>query len=184
MQFVTLDFETANGQKNSACELGLTFVSNGEIVETRSWLIKPVGNRFDYFNTIIHGIKPEDVADKPTFGELWPEIRPLLEGQLVIAHNAGFDMGVLRSTLDAYELPLPSFQYVCSVVFSRRIWKGLKSYGLKTLCEHHQIKFRHHRAGSDSHATAQLCIKAFADAGISSRQDFPLKLGLALQKMG
>jgi DNA polymerase-3 subunit epsilon len=43
----------------------------GQIVETKSWLIKPLYDEFDYFNILIHGIRPEHVADKPEFNELW-----------------------------------------------------------------------------------------------------------------
>ncbi|MEZ4904535.1 MAG: exonuclease domain-containing protein [Spirosomataceae bacterium] len=74
MDFITLDFETATSQRDSPCEIGLTFVSGGQIVETKSWLIKPMYDEFDYFNILIHGIRPEHVADKPEFNELWTEI--------------------------------------------------------------------------------------------------------------
>jgi DNA polymerase III subunit epsilon len=42
MDFITLDFETATSQRDSPCEIGLTFVSGGQIVETKSWLIKRI----------------------------------------------------------------------------------------------------------------------------------------------
>ena len=59
---------------DSPCEIGLTFVSGGQIVETKSWLMKPMYDEFDYFSILIHGIRPEHVADKPEFfNELWTE---------------------------------------------------------------------------------------------------------------
>lgn len=66
MDFVTIDFETATSQRDSPCEIGLTFVQGGQIIETKSWLIKPSYTEFDYFNILIHGIRPEHVADKPS----------------------------------------------------------------------------------------------------------------------
>jgi DNA polymerase-3 subunit epsilon len=57
MNFITIDFETATGDGFSPCEVGLTFVENWEIKETKSWLIKP--KCYPYFNPInisIHGI--------------------------------------------------------------------------------------------------------------------------------
>ena len=75
MNFVALDFETATHERNSACELGICVVENSEIVETKTWLIKPPS--FPYFNPHninIHGIYPKDLAQAPTFDEIWYEI--------------------------------------------------------------------------------------------------------------
>jgi DNA polymerase III subunit epsilon len=176
MDFITIDFETATAQRDSPCELGLTFVKDRQIVETKSWLIKPMYDDFDYFNVLIHGIRPEDVADKPEFDVLWDEIKPLIENQFLIAHNAGFDMSVLRRTLEAYQLPFPSLQYSCSYIFSKKVWQGLPAYDLKTLCNANGIVFKHHRAGADSRATAELALKAFDKAEVYSVDDFPEKL--------
>lgn len=176
MDFVTIDFETASADRNSPCEIGLTFVKNRQIVETKSWLIKPQNNRFDYFNILIHGIRPEDVADKPEFPELWNEILPLIENQFLIAHNASFDMSVLRRTLETYHIPFPSLNYSCSYIFSKKVWQGLPGYDLKTLCRINNINLNHHRAGADSRATAELTLKAFDVAEVLSVDDFPEKL--------
>lgn len=44
MDFITIDFETATSQRDSPCEIGLTFFESGQIIETKSWLIKPMCN--------------------------------------------------------------------------------------------------------------------------------------------
>lgn len=176
MDFITLDFETATSQRDSPCEIGLTFVNGGQIVDTKSWLIKPMYDEFDYFNILIHGIRPEDVADKLEFNELWTEIKPLIENKFIIAHNAGFDISVLRRTLEAYKLPFPTLNYSCSYIFSKKVWQGLPAYDLKTLCKINNIDLKHHRAGADSKATAELTLKAFEITGVSSLDDFPEKL--------
>ncbi|WP_435354245.1 exonuclease domain-containing protein [Emticicia sp. SJ17W-69] len=183
MDFITIDFETATAQRDSPCELGLTFVKDRQIVETKSWLIKPMYADFDYFNVLIHGIRPEDVADKPEFDVLWDEIKPLIENQFLIAHNAGFDMSVLRRTLEAYQLPFPTLQYSCSYIFSKKVWQGLPAYDLKTLCNANGIVFKHHRAGADSRATAELALKAFDRAEVYSVEDFPEKLRTSVGKL-
>jgi DNA polymerase-3 subunit epsilon len=177
MKFVTIDFETATADRDSACEVGLAFVEDGQVRETKSWLVKPPSYPyFDPFNISIHGIYPADVANQPTWAELWPEVRPLLEGQLVIAHNAGFDFSVLRRTLEAYQLPFPTLQYACSYIFSKKIWTGLPAYDLKSLCRFHGISLQHHRAASDAQACAELTLKTFSHAGITSSDDFAEKL--------
>jgi DNA polymerase-3 subunit epsilon len=183
MNFITIDFETATAQRDSPCEIGLTFVRNSQIVETKSWLIKPIYDYFDSFNMYIHGITPEHVSKEPEFNQLWKEIGPLLENQFLIAHNAGFDMSVLRRTLQAYQLPFPTLTYSCSYIFSKKVWEGLPSYDLKTLCKINNIHLNHHRAAADSRATAELTLKAFAIAGVHSIDDFPEKLKTTVGKL-
>ncbi len=141
--------------------MGICVVENGIIVETKTWLIKPPS--FPYFNRhniAVHGILPEDVADSPTFDEVWYEAEELLYGNLMIAHNAGFDAGVLRGCLDYYGFFKPKINYLCSIQLAKKSWKGLPSYGLKKLAEHHQITFNHHRAGDDAAVCAQLSLLA------------------------
>ena len=104
MNFIAIDFETANEKRASACSLGITVVKNNKIIEEKYWLIKPKPFRFESRNIIIHGIREEDVINEKEFDELWPEIKPYLENNLVIAHNASFDFSVLRNTLDLYNL--------------------------------------------------------------------------------
>lgn len=176
MDFITIDFETATSQRDSPCELGLTFVRNWQIIETRSWLIKPRYNNFDYYNILIHGIRPEHVANEPEFNKLWAEIKPLIENQFLIAHNASFDFSVLRKTLETYQIPFPTLNYSCSYIFSKKVWYGLAAYDLKSLCNLNNIQFNHHRAGADSKATAELVLKAFSVAGVSSLENFSEKL--------
>lgn len=176
MDFITIDFETATSHRHSPCEVGLTFVKNNQIVETKSWLIKPINNKYNEYNIFIHGITPDDTANKPEFNEIWLELKPLIENQFIIAHNAAFDMSVLRKTLELYEIPFPTIDYSCSYIFSKKIWKGLPSYDLETLCRLNNIHLIHHKAGADSKAAAELSLKAFELTGVTSKNDFTEKL--------
>ncbi|MGV3539959.1 MAG: 3'-5' exonuclease [Rufibacter sp.] len=179
MDFVTLDFETATPERDSPCEIGLTFVKNGQITKTQAWLIKPKSYPyFNGFNIAIHGIKPQDVKNSPTFEQVWQEIQPLLQHQLVIAHNASFDMSVLRATLTTYQLPFPEFRYACSVQFSKQVWTGLPYYDLKSLCNRHGIQFKHHRAAADSYACAELTLRALAHKNCSVLEELEDKLNI------
>ncbi|MCX6815482.1 MAG: exonuclease domain-containing protein [Candidatus Aenigmarchaeota archaeon] len=185
MDFVTIDFETATQDRDSPCEIGLTFVKDDKIVGTKSWLIKPkCYPHFNEFNISIHGIKPKDVADKLTFNQIWKaELRALLKNQFVIAHYASFDFSVLRRTLEVYKIPFPNLQYSCSYIFSKKVWPKLLSYDLKSLCNLNKISFKHHRAGEDSLACAKLSIKAFKLADVKHIDDFPRKLGTTVGKL-
>lgn len=171
MNFVALDFETANEKRSSPCAVGIVVVSGGQLVESRSWLIDPPGRRFNYFNVAVHGITAEDVDGEPRFDELWPTLSQYLLGNTVIAHNAGFDMGVLRGTLDHFGIACPELDYACSLVIARRTWPGLASYSLGSLADFLDIRFRHHDAAEDAAACAHVVLHACRETGSSSLEE-------------
>ena len=185
MDFIVIDFETATSERNSPCEVGLTFVSNNRITETKSWLIKPF--QFPYFNSFnigIHGITPHDVAHLPEFDSLWAdEISLLVENQFLMAHNASFDFSVLRKTLETYNLPFPKLQYSCSYIISKKVTKGLLSYDLGSLCKHWNLSAPTHRAASDSIACAELSLKLFESCSITCVEDLPEKLTTSIGQL-
>jgi DNA polymerase-3 subunit epsilon len=125
---------------------------------------------------MIHGIRPRDVEKKQELNQLWTEIRPLIDHKFIIAHNAGFDLSVLRKTLDYYSIEYPKIEFTCSYILSKNLWKGLPSYDLKTLCRQNNIDLVHHRAGHDSKACADLTIKIFDEAGVTTKDEIPEKL--------
>ena len=90
MNFVAIDFETANYARDSACAIGLVKVVGGEIVDKAVHLIKPPTREFVF--TYIHGLTWNDVATSADFGKLWPTLEPLLEGaEFLAAQNVSFD---------------------------------------------------------------------------------------------
>jgi DNA polymerase III subunit epsilon len=180
MNYVAIDFETANRSRASACSLAAVTVENGQIVNSAYSLIRPPVLRFDYWNTKIHGITVEDVADKPTFAELWPRIKPHLEHKVVIAHNAAFDIGVLRCMLDEYGLSHPHFRYVCTVAIARRVWTDSENYKLSTLAKRLAIEFEHHNALHDARACAMIALSAQEVIKAGSFQHLTEKLQVAI----
>lgn len=172
IDFCAIDFETATPERHSACEMGICLVENGEIVETKTWLIKPpCFPYFNKYNVAVHGILPEDVADAPTFDEIWYEAESMMYGNIMIAHNAAFDAGVLRSCLDYYGLFKPKINYLCSISVAKKAWKNLPRYGLKTLAEEHFINFNHHRAGDDAEVCAKISLLAFENLMITRTEE-------------
>jgi len=182
MNFTAIDFETAHAE--FPCEIGLTQVTNGVITKSRSWLIKPAC--FPYmnpWNQRVHGISSADVAPACTFDEIWTELQPWFEDQYLVAHNAAFDMRVLRAALAHYDLAIPHAEYFCSVSLSRKTWKQLPSHSLGVVSQFHNIQFNHHRAGDDASACAQIALKAFETVDALTVQDGLKKLGVALKKL-
>ncbi len=167
MNFVAIDFETANPKHNSACAIGITAVRNGIIEDTIHRLIRPPELEFSPWNTRVHGIEERDVINCPTLAELWPEISAIIENNLLIAHNASFDMSVLRHSLHAVGISVPRFSYLCSLKISRQLWPELASHSLGFLSVSLSIPLDHHNAGSDSLAAAQLVLIGGKEKGIT-----------------
>lgn len=159
MDFIAIDFETANEKRNSPCALGITVVKNSKVIEEKYWLIRPKELRFEPINIWVHGIRSEDVINEKEFDELWNDILPYFKNNVVIAHNASFDISVLRNTLDLYNIPYPEFNYCCTMVMSKNFFDFLDNAKLNTISDHLGYKFNHHNASSDASACANIMIK-------------------------
>ncbi len=177
MNFVAIDFETANTSRDSPCAVGLTRVEGGVITAHRTELFRPpvglddhldIEDFFDPFCVGIHGITADHVRGKPAFEDIWPELYASeISGRIVVAHNASFDMGVLRQAIDRSSLSSnsPTFQawpdlnYICTLVLARRIF-SLPSYRLPFVAEATGVQLDdHHDAGADARAAAEILLK-------------------------
>lgn len=161
MNFTAIDFETATGKRSSACAVGIVTVENGAIAEEFYSLIQPPDNSYFGMNIAVHGIRPQDTVNAPTFKELYPEIKARLQGVTLVAHNEVFDRSVLKRTMEHYaldyaELDLPD-RWECTM----RIYKakGFVPYKLNCCCEQLGIELRHHEALSDAIGCAHLYLK-------------------------
>ena len=157
-RFIAFDVETPNHLSDRMSAIGITVIEDGTIKDEFYSLINPE-TYFDYFNTRLTGISRETVAGAPTFPELWPRIEPLLSSGILVAHNASFDMGVLRKCLKGYGIGWrPEVKGLCTVLMGRRILPGV-SHKLDSLCDHYGICLDHHRADSDSRACAEILLR-------------------------
>jgi len=82
MTFTAIDFETAVGNRNSACAVGIVTVENGIITDEYYTLIKPPNNEYNRHTIKIHGITPEDTVYAPVFADIYPEIKKHLQGKI------------------------------------------------------------------------------------------------------
>lgn len=178
MDFVAIDFETANSKRTSACSLGIISVKNSQIVERRSWLVRPQPFEFNYFNTLVNGFSENQLRDKPRFCDCWEEIQPYLENRTIVAHNASFDISVLLNTLDYYNIRYPSSKYLCSYKASRMVFNNLLNYSLDTIANSLGISFSHHDALEDAEATAEILIHMISSTGCTCVDDFAKHIDL------
>lgn len=108
-------------------------MKDGEIVEKVHYLIKPKEMRFMPINIGIHGIRPHMVQDELEFDKIWGKIKDYFNNNLVIAHNASFDMSVLKSTLKLYNIKMPSFEYICTMKLSKNFYSNIDNARLNTV---------------------------------------------------
>ncbi|GAA3692731.1 hypothetical protein GCM10022377_01490 [Zhihengliuella alba] len=179
--FTAIDFETANGFRGSACSVGAVKVRDGRIVEENLWLMRPPPgyDHFDPRNVQIHGITPERVAAAPRFGDVFGALSDFIGADLVVAHNAAFDLGVIRSALEVSELPGPAFEHACTVILSRRSYR-LASYSLPFVAEAAGVPLQnHHDALEDARACAGIMIDIGRLHGAAAPQDLGASMASA-----
>lgn len=178
MSFACIDFETANRKRSSACRLGIAIVSEGAIQRSESWLIRPTPFEFEPINISKHGITVEQVNGCPNFSDLWEEIQAFIGNARLVAHNAAsFDMNVLRQTLTAYSLPVPDYEYLCTLQIAKTLWQ-YPSNSLPFLASVFGIQLKHHDALSDSLACAHVLLRAMVEIGTADDAAFIERLSM------
>lgn len=178
MKFAAIDFETANNSPDSACQIGVAFVEDGKIVDRYESLIRPKRMFFSQRCVAVHGIRPKDVLSAPQWDEVWDELGPRLKEHVLVAHNAGFDLRVLCSTLAAFDLSCPTLRYSCTRLIARRTWPGRRSYGLMPTATALGIEFQHHDALEDAMACANIALASAAQIDAYCWDSLEAKLGL------
>ncbi|KRK72529.1 3'-5' exonuclease [Lacticaseibacillus nasuensis] len=168
MDFIAMDYETANRKRASACSVALVVVRQNRIVDSFYSLINPEDS-FDGANIGIHGITPAMVQDAPNFATLWPHIQALFTPtSIVTAHNSPFDVSVLRRSLERYDLPVPHYQVIDTVKTSKALLPGLPNYRLDTVSAAMHIPLaHHHNALQDSYACARILLQQGLEFGMA-----------------
>lgn len=160
--WVAIDFETANSHRGSPCAVGMVSVEAGRISESFTTLIQPPARYswFAPFNVGLHGISESSVENAPTWEETFQKILAFVDGRPLVAHNAAFDLGVLREACTASNIPWPDISYACSLVVARQTWI-LPSYSLPYVVHAAGSMIpRHHEAGADARAAAEIMLDA------------------------
>jgi DNA polymerase III subunit epsilon len=133
-EFVALDTET-NGYGGDLCEMtevGAVLVGGGELHETYDSLVRverPLSRGIQRFTGITQGM----VDGAPPPEEVLAELGEMLEGRVMIAHNARFDVGVLRQAFERAGLDWPKPPVLCTVQLARRFAPLVRRRGLASL---------------------------------------------------
>ncbi len=107
--------------------------------------------------TAVHGISDREVAGAPTLVAVSPELLPLLGGAVFVAHNAGFDLAMLRHGLAASGIDYEPLAVACTLEAFRLLEPLAPDHRLESVCERRGIRLaKAHEATSDVAATVVL----------------------------
>ncbi len=138
--------------------------------------------RFAPGNIRVHGILPADVADKPDFATVMAPYLGDLGRGLILAHNASFDIGVLRAGLTRAGLAVPDLAYLCTVQVARRVFPAPEGCGLGKVARRLGIRFEHHDAGEDAYACAEIALAAMRERAVADVHALAAALGLPVTR--
>lgn len=185
LDYTAIDFETANSYRGSPCSVGLVKVRDGQVVSTRHWLIRPpeAVDFFHSWNVAIHGITPEMVATAPRWREILPHIVDFIGSDLVVAHNAGFDIGVIRYACAVDNIEWPAMRFLCTLVLARRALR-LPTYRLPYVAG--SLGFvvdDHHDALADAQAVVEIVNRLSAQVSASTLDDLAGSVHVGIGQM-
>lgn len=170
-RFIAIDVETSNSDRSSICQVGWVLFENGQIVSEFNSLVNPE-TVFLQKNIDIHRIRPEQVADAPTFAEVYPTLKETLDGEVVVHHD-DFDWQSICHAAYLERLDLPDCEWLNTRKASQEAWTHLPNHKLKTLCDDLRITLVHHNALGDARACGHifqiLCEGELLDSSIIRR---------------
>ena len=127
--FVVVDLETTGGRArgdengngaDAITEIGAVKVRGGQVVGELATLIDP-GRAIPPQIVQLTGITTAMVCDAPRIDSVLPAFLEFCRGAVLVAHNAGFDIGFLRAAAERLDLPWPRPPVLCTVKLARRV---------------------------------------------------------------
>ncbi|RYB89316.1 hypothetical protein EUA06_15105 [Nocardioides glacieisoli] len=186
LDYTAIDFETANAYRGSPCAVGLVRVRNGQPVDERSWLIRPPVrvDYFDSFHSTLHGIDADMVREAPRWSAVLPALVDYIGDDVVVAHNAGFDIGVIRYACAVDNIEWPELRFLCTMVMARRAL-SLPSYRLPYVAESCGFEMgEHHDPLADAHGVVGIVRALASAAGASDLAELASAHRMSIGRMG
>lgn len=185
LNFVAIDFETANSYRGSPCSVGLVRFRDGQPVDRAHLLMQPpaAAAHFDAFNTQLHGISAETVRDQPSWAERLNDIVQFIGDDIVVSHNASFDIGVIRYACAADGIAWPRIDFFCTLVAARRHLR-LPSYRLPFVLGAYGAELSdHHHALADAEAAGRVATLMATQVGATSINGLAEAVGTVIGHM-
>lgn len=158
-KYVIIDVETPNEANDRISAIGVVTVENGVISDKFHTLVDPE-THFDDFNIELTGITPDSVCGMPKFDEVWDKIGRIINGAVIVAHNAVFDLGVIKKCFGAYGVSHERYlNYICTYRVGKLLFPHLPNHKLNTMCDYFGLELDHHNALSDALGCAGLLLE-------------------------
>ena len=176
---VILDCETTGGKSSyhRIIEVGLLLIENGKVIKRWQSFINPE-TTLPPFITKITGIHAKDLVDAPIFADIADELLEIIEGKILVAHNARFDYGFLRNEFSRIGIKYTA-KLLCSVKFSRAMYPQFKRHSLDAIIKRFKLSIENrHRAQDDAEMVWQMFHKStqlFTDDDIEASCEKILK---------
>ena len=116
--------------------------------------------------THIHGLTRRHLEGAPRYENVLPQLHELLDGRVLVAHNAAFDHGFLAAEAARAGTTLPTQRRLCTLALSRRLGLDVPNHKLATVAAHWRIpQQRAHDAHDDALVTARVLAHSLQLAG-------------------
>ena len=177
--FVVVDLETAGGRPDAEgiTEIGAVKVHGGEIVGEFSTLVDP-GRPIPATITHLTGITTAMVSAAPRISAVLPAFLEFLaSADILVAHNAPFDVGFLKAACAGTGHPWPRIEVVDTVKLARAVVPRdeVRNHKLGTLAAHFNASTSpNHRALADARATLDVLhalLGRLGSLGVTTRED-------------
>ncbi|MFM9099604.1 MAG: DEDD exonuclease domain-containing protein, partial [Actinomycetota bacterium] len=179
--FVVLDLETTGGSPRDCAitEIGAVKVRGGEVIGEFQTLINP-GGPIPPFITVLTGITDAMVISAPPIGEALFSLFEFLgssEETVLVAHNAPFDIGFLKSAAEKLQTPWPRYQVIDTARITRYVVTRdeVRDFKLSTLASFFGANTNpEHRALADARATVDVLhgvIERLGSFGVTTLED-------------
>ncbi|GAA3509414.1 DNA polymerase-3 subunit epsilon [Streptosporangium album] len=166
--FVVFDLETTgvSAAEHAITEIGAVKVRGGEVLGEFATLVDP-GSPIPPFISVLTGITDAMVVAAPRIESVLPSFLEFAEGATLVAHNAGFDLGFLKSACAAHGYPTPAHPVVDTVVLARKLLTRDEAPNCKlsTLARIFSRTEPCHRALADAQATVDVLHALLERAG-------------------
>lgn len=156
--FVVFDLEATglSPERNEIIEIGAVRIEDGTMVDTFDTLLRPTGEVPEFIQHMT-GIAEGMLQAQPTLAEVWPRFAQFAADAIWVAHNASYDMGMLRGALKRQNVNLPNLPVVDTQDLILLFHPNIDSLRLDDVCRHLGVPLGDaHRAAADARAAAQI----------------------------
>lgn len=170
MEFVVIDFETANGDLASICQVGIASFRDGMLADSWVSLVNP-DDYFSPFNVRIHGIDEIAVRHAPTWDQVFPDVALRLRDRIVVSHTL-FDRHALTRACERSDLELCNCLWLDSARVVRIAWPQFSrsGYGLSNVAASFGIEYKAHDALEDARCAGLVLLRAISETGLNLEQ--------------